>query len=941
MKPLPTTLLTRKWTVTMRNRLASFALLPVLLLAAAASAQAADLRASLSSQEAYVGAPITLYVEVANASDHSEPTLPDVPGVDIRQNGAPRQSSQTTIVNGRRTDRTSATYAYHVIPRHEGTFEIPSIEVKVDGKVRSTRPLRFVATKSETGDLFFVEVSGQADKIYVGQPLKMTLNLWVKPYHDEERDLTLSEGDMWNMISSSTQWGPFSERMTELDESNQRPGGVEVLRKDSNGDERAYYQYQIEATIYPKRPGQIDMDDMQVVVDYPTRLGETRDPFGSMFDDDFFRDRFPFGGRGFPSFNRRALTVAASRPVVAAATVSPIDVEPIPTAGRPADYRGAVGKYKIVTQASPTSVKAGDPITLHIGVRGTGPMDLVQAPPLALLPQLTKNFKVSGDPLAGIVEGDTKVFTTSIRPRKAGIKEIPPIPMSYFDPETESFQTVESAPIPIEVTEAERLALDSIIGQSGADRAEDTAESSKPELNLVNYTGNDAITNTPASPYWPWALAAVLPPLLFASFWGVRHRQENGAATSDSHTFHKRTAHQAISQATSPSEIANTLRQFASACGFSAPQGGAVTSLRAAGFESIAEQLETVLDQCEQAAYGGMDASSCDSLRPQANRVVEELSKVASYRSGSSSASMMSRKKVFATACLATALVAVIIPTAMFFMQQRPEQQETVVLPKETIAQANLPKLTSEQQQTLLTEANDAYEKGMANSDDAATAKEEFATAISKYQLLVDSGVRNANTYVNLANAQLQQGLMGKAIANYERALALDDWNSQARQNLAVAQAALPASEASPAASVNWVQHAIHTVRTHLSVTTTLIVIAVVWIAFWLAMLSWVVVPSQHWQLMLVPLAAVLLMGITFVALEQFQSNKVPQAIVVSKRAVLHEAPGAIFPAVSSEQLTEGESLGVIGARGDWLQVQTPSGTKGWIEMPEVELLST
>jgi len=103
-----------------------------------------------------------------------------------------------------------------------------------------------------------------------------------------------------------------------------------------------------------------------------------------------------------------------------------------------------------VTQASPLNVRAGDSITLNLGIVGTGPMELVQAPPLSELPEL-KQFKVSNQPLAGYVKDDSKVFSTTIRPRKAGITEIPAIPFSFFNPETEQFETVHSAPIAITV----------------------------------------------------------------------------------------------------------------------------------------------------------------------------------------------------------------------------------------------------------------------------------------------------------------------------------------------------------------------------------------------------------------------------------------------------------------------------------------------------------
>ena len=209
--------------------------------------------------------------------------------------------------------------------------------------------------------------------------------------------------------------------------------------------------YEIEATVYPKRPGKIDADDVQIVVNYPTALGKSRDPFESFFKDSPF-GRDPFGGSSrlsqmmnddfFSSPFSNRLSVSSTRPIVGSATVDSTEVIPVPTAGRPDDYRGAVGRYKIITQATPTSVCAGDPITLNIGIIGTGPMELVQAPPLSTLSSLTADFKVEDQPLAGFVQDDTKVFPTTIRPRREGITVIPPIPFSFFDPETESFETV-------------------------------------------------------------------------------------------------------------------------------------------------------------------------------------------------------------------------------------------------------------------------------------------------------------------------------------------------------------------------------------------------------------------------------------------------------------------------------------------------------------------
>src|SRR5215217_2372467 len=150
----------------------------------------------------------------------------------------------------------------------------------------------FVASKSETGDLMFVEIAGKQKQIYVGQSLDLTLKIWLRPYSDRRLKITLSEADMWRLISDRTTWGPFAERILQLAQNDQRPVGKEVLRKDANGVEHSYYLYQLETTIYPKRPGTIDADNVKIIVNYPTALGRSRGLFADFFDD------MPGGGPG-------------------------------------------------------------------------------------------------------------------------------------------------------------------------------------------------------------------------------------------------------------------------------------------------------------------------------------------------------------------------------------------------------------------------------------------------------------------------------------------------------------------------------------------------------------------------------------------------------------------------------------------------------------------
>ena len=76
---------------------------------------------------------------------------------------------------------------------------------------------------------------------------------------------------------------------------------------------------------------------------------------------------------------------------------------------------------------------------------------------------------------------------------------------------------------------------------------------------------------------------------------------------------------------------------------------------------------------------------------------------------------------------------------------------------------------------------------------DFAKANQEFAQghfkeAITGYEGLVRAGQWSANIFYDLGNAYFRTGNFGRAILNYERALALDRHHPEATANLQIAR---------------------------------------------------------------------------------------------------------------------------------------------------------
>lgn len=961
---------------------------------------AADVDARLSTKEGWVGMPVVLQLSIHNAADYEQPALPEIDGCDIRSAGAPAQSSQITIINGRQTQKRSVVMQYLITPRREGTFEIPPITIKVDGRNVTTDTLRFVASKSQNGNLLFVEIDGIKDKVFVGQPLEMTLKIWIKPFQDKERNLTLSEGDMWQMISESTSWGSFTDRMQELAANNQRPGGREVLRDDGQGNERSYYLYEISAKIYPKRPGKIDADDVQIVVNYPTELGKARDPFAGFFEDSGVGGRSPLSQMMnddfFSSPFGNLLTVSATRPIVGEAKVDSTEILPVPSAGRPADYQGAVGRYNIVTQATPTTVNAGDPITLNIGIAGTGPMELVQAPPLSKLPTLTSDFKAADQSLAGFVQDDTKLFSTTIRPRHEGITEIPAIPFSFFDPATEKYETVMSQPISITVKKSESLSLDAIVGKQhhsaggnseDSDRAARSSRTAEPEFTNDNSAAALVAQSAMKSGEW-WWFFVIAPPIAWLVTVVVRHRSTIGSRLPSFQSAATRCLKD-LGHAHESSDAVVALTRYIGSrtrqtCATSA---SAIGALRTSGLSQVAIDVEAFFHRAEQSYFNGDAQQSLPDVQQTARELVEKIesavasisksqvrrskrtetsrnAKVRSVTSNAQRASML----LFALVVASSAGGAVADDAASIsrralapvsFAAQNPSTGASalrLIMPThdDTTGRDQI-QLSAAQRQTLLTEAGDLYvtATNIAKTD-SAEASDLFTTASAKYQLLVDSGIHNARLYRNLGNAYLQSNQPGRAIANYERATQLAPNDHQLAVNLEFANALVKGGEATAdaatshaagnPASLSSIEHTLHTWNRMLvgiiGRQTIIWMLVISSLSFWgLHIVRACGYRFPAWRLAIVPLL-LLAASLTSAVLASTQPGNVEHGIIVASKTTLHSGDGEQFDTVVSLDAAQGHRVRILTRRGDWMQIKTRQGQTGWLRSQDVEELS-
>jgi hypothetical protein len=128
-----------------------------------------------------------------------------------------------------------------------------------------------------------------------------------------------------------------------------------------------------------------------------------------------------------------------------------VHVKPLPDAGKPTDFNGAVGKYSIQASVNSNSLDTGDAAILTVVVKGSGNLPVINAPAI-VWPASMESYDVSSKenidkstaPLGG-----SKIFSYSFICSRTGQYELAPVKLSYFDPASQLYKSVESNPIHI------------------------------------------------------------------------------------------------------------------------------------------------------------------------------------------------------------------------------------------------------------------------------------------------------------------------------------------------------------------------------------------------------------------------------------------------------------------------------------------------------------
>jgi hypothetical protein len=335
-------------------------------------------------------------------------------------------------------DQVSITYSsnYQITATDVGTMHLPGVTVVVNGQTYTTNEVDVTISKPGTTDRMSVEFSVAEKKCYAGQPIVMTVR-WIvsSRWQNVAFDVPVFTSPDFLIEEVSAAASAPAEQVV----IDGVPTTVRGNRQNIKGMESEVYGFT--KVIIPQRAGRIKLDPVTVSANLAVGRVRTNSLLNPYMMD----------------YKRMSVQ---SEPVE-------LEVLPLPEEGKPAEFYGLVGQYTIEASAAPTKVSVGDPITVTIRVGGNPYLKPVQWPQLEQVPELAANFKIPAEKASPTIENGQKVFTQTLRANSDAVKQVPPIPLAYFDSQSGQYVVARTRPIPLEVSPTKILTNADMEGGGG------------------------------------------------------------------------------------------------------------------------------------------------------------------------------------------------------------------------------------------------------------------------------------------------------------------------------------------------------------------------------------------------------------------------------------------------------------------------------------------
>jgi hypothetical protein len=409
----------------------------VLLLTPSTGMAEVSVNSEISPKSGHVDDLFLFTVTIEGARNAPPPVLTDDSDFEVSLLG-PRTS--ISIVNGVMNARIS--YVYHLAPRREGSLRTPKATVSVEGKAMTVTPLEVPVgashaknnpTHKDGGDLLFLRQTVSPTSAYEGQQVVHTLSLYTR--------VDLNE----LAIEEPTNDGVWQETIADNQRSIRNVNRVE------------YTTVEALKALFPLRSGTITI---------PARKLKAKIPGQRDLDTSFTFD--PFSDQFLQQFlNRTEL-----KPVSVTSNELSLEVKPLPA--MTAEQRkfappvAIVGPTSIRVDYPLDAVNTGETKTISVEVTSEGNLNTLKTIPLNVPPRFKvyeERPEVKTERRSGKLV-TRKTFKYSLLSLSPGLTRIPGVKLTYFNPQTDTYEILSTSDVAFPVRGEDLSARDAQAAQA-------------------------------------------------------------------------------------------------------------------------------------------------------------------------------------------------------------------------------------------------------------------------------------------------------------------------------------------------------------------------------------------------------------------------------------------------------------------------------------------
>lgn len=474
----------------------------ILLLFQSGYASEFKVEAQVDRNQMGIGDSFILNIRISGDEDFEikEPQVPRVAGLELLNSwaGGRQSSSRMAIINGQTqfSKSVSQDYNYQFSPQKEGTFQVPVIDISINGQNYKTNPIKIDVAEeyrsngktqqqtkprgrpqfppgfgdedeanpfggqfpNEEEDLFS-QLMKQRQRMF-GQLPNQGRGFGGPSQPIPQRKLDINPNDAFFVYLDLDKTEVYEGEQVTANWSIYTRGNLESLDRVKFPDLKGFWKEIIEEV-----PSLQFTSELVNGVMYNKALLASHALFpikaGQAVIDEFkvkgrVRNQTQFGWGQSHEF-----TKTSKRTV--------LKVLPLPLEGRTSSFSGAVGTYRVSLRTDGNSFPSHQPFSVKIRFEGLGNAKLIDLPNIQW-PEGLEIFDTKSESKFFKDGQSYKEFEVLVIPRREGELKIPSVQFSYFDPKQKKYVTQSTEEVILKITAGQAQKATASAGGSGGSK---------------------------------------------------------------------------------------------------------------------------------------------------------------------------------------------------------------------------------------------------------------------------------------------------------------------------------------------------------------------------------------------------------------------------------------------------------------------------------------